>query len=97
MSADNGVYVLHTEGPNGPEYRVAYAQAIDNIYGTFNEKTFSYEGNLDTIKALFSESDVFRSLDEALDKAEDLHYDVGYTEYGIVLINEFRHLGHIFP
>ena len=31
MSSDNGIYVLFTESKKGPEYRVAYAQAIDSI------------------------------------------------------------------
>ena len=43
MSADNGIYVLFTESEKGPEYRVAYAHAIDTIYGKFNDVTFRYE------------------------------------------------------
>ena len=31
MSADNGVYVLYTESTKGPEYRVAYAHAVENL------------------------------------------------------------------
>ena len=32
MSADNGIYVLFTDPEKGPEYRVAYAHSIGNIY-----------------------------------------------------------------
>lgn len=32
MSADNGIYILQTNGENGFEYRVAHLQAIENLY-----------------------------------------------------------------
>ena len=52
MSADNGIYVLYTESEKGPEYRVTYAQAIDSIYGEWNNETARYNGNPDAIKDL---------------------------------------------
>ena len=95
MSADNGIYVLYTETEKGPEYRVAYAHAIENIYGEYNEDTGTYNGNLQNIKDTFADSQVFYSLNEALDFAEKMEYDYEYLEYGIAVISEFRDLGYI--
>lgn len=96
MSADNGIYVLYTESEKGPEYRVTYAQAIDSIYGKFNEETFKYEGNLITIQDTFKSANVFYSLNEALDYAEELEHNYNYLEDGICVINEFKDYGHLF-
>ena len=96
MSADNGVYVLYTESPKGPEYRVSYTQAIDNIYGLYNKEINKYEGNLEMIKATFQDSPVFYTLNEALDKAEEIAYDTEYLEHGICVINDFKDYGYIF-
>ena len=96
MSADNGIYVLYTESAKGPEYRVAYAQAIDSIYGKFNEETFRYDGNLISIQDTFKSANVFYSLNEALDYAEELEQKYNYLEDGICVINEFKDYGHIF-
>ena len=96
MSTDNGIYVLFTEPEKGPEYRVAYAHSISNIYGPWNDETAKYEGNLETIKATFAESQVFYTLNEALDYADSLQYDIGDTEDGICVINEFKDYGYIF-
>ena len=96
MSADNGIYVLYTESAKGPEYRVAYAQAIDSIYGKFNEETFRYDGNLISIQDTFKSANVFYSLNEALDYAEELEQKYNYLEDGICVINEFKDYGHLF-
>lgn len=96
MSSDNGIYVLYTESDKGPEYRVANVCAIDNVYGKFNETTQSYEGDVELLKETFGNSEVFYSLNEALDRAEQMEYDAEYLEYGISVINEFRDLGYIF-
>ena len=96
MSSDNGIYVLFTESKKGPEYRVAYAHAIDTIYGKFNEETFRYEGNDESMKNTFGEAPVFYSLNEALDHAENMEQEYDYLEDGICVINEFKDHGHIF-
>lgn len=96
MSIDNGIYVLFTESEKGPEYRVAYAHAIDNIYGKYNVDRDRYEGDLQNIKSVFGDSEVFYSLGEALDFAEKMEYDYEYLEDGISVINEFRDLGFVF-
>ena len=96
MSADNGVYVLYTESEKGPEYRVSYAHAIDNIYGKFNEDLQKYEGNIKSIKETFSHAPVFYTLNEALDKAEEISYDYEYLEDGIAVISEFSDYVYLF-
>ena len=96
MSIDNGIYVLFTDSEKGPEYRVAYAHSIGNIYGSWNVETAKYEGDLNSIKDTFSESEVFYTLNEALDYADAIQYDIGDTGDGICVINEFKDCGHIF-
>lgn len=96
MSADNGIYILLTETEKGPEYRVAYAQAIDSIYGKFNEEKFRYDGDDEQIRSVFGESEVFYTLNEALDKAEEIEQDYNYLEDGIAVISEFKDHGKIF-
>ena len=97
MSADNGIYVLFTDSEkDGPAYRVAHLQAIDNIYGKFSEKECKYEGNAEIINDYFGGARKFHTLNEALDYAEELENTVGYTEDGICVINEFAHHGYIF-
>lgn len=96
MSVDNGIYVLYTESEQGPEYRVTFAHAIGNIYGEWNEENGRYDGNLETIKNTFIEAPVFYTLNEALDYAEQEESEIGTTEDGICVINEFKDYGHIF-
>lgn len=87
MSADNGVYILQTFGP---EFRVKYCQGIDNIYGKFDDETLHWEGDDEMIKEYFGDAPVFLNLEEALDKAEELSYTYDYLEYGICVISDFK-------
>lgn len=97
MSADNGIYVLFTESEkNGPSYRVSHLRAIDNIYGKFSTEKGCYEGDPEIINDYFGGSQVFYTLNEALDYAEEVEAKVGPTEDGICVINEFAHHGYIF-
>ena len=91
MSADNGVYVLHTKGP---EYRVTYANAIDNIYGDFNDDTEHWDGDPEMIREFFNISPVFDNLDDAMDFAEQEAIQHEYLEDGICVINDFRELNY---
>lgn len=96
MSADNGIYILLTETEKGPEYRVAYSQAIDNIYGKFNQELCRYEGDIPSIVSVFGAANVFYTLDEAHDFAEEMESTYSYLEDGICVIREFKDYGHIF-
>jgi hypothetical protein len=89
MSADNGIYILETAGP---EFRVAYSQAIDNIYGNFDDTTANWAGDMDRMMDVFGNSEVFTDLNDALDKAEKMVYDYKYLEDGICVVPNFRHL-----
>ena len=89
MSTDNGVFVLQSEGP---EFRVAYTQAIDNIYGKYNDANLHWNGDMDRMVDVFGKSKVYNNLEEALDEAESLSYTYEYLEYGVCLITEFKHM-----
>jgi hypothetical protein len=96
MSLDNGIYVLLTETEEGPEYRVTYASAIDNIYGEWNAETAKYDGNIQAIEETFGNVPVLHTLNEALDFAEELENNMEPTEDGVCVINEFKDYGYIF-
>lgn len=87
MSADSGVYILETEGP---EYRVVYAQAIDNIFGKYDDTTFHWKGDPEMILDYFGESKVFSDLTEAWDHATVLSEGYEYLEDGVCLITDFK-------
>lgn len=96
ISADNGIYVLFTDSEKGPEYRVTYSNAIDNIYGKFNAEIGKYEGDIQSIKETFGKVPVFYTLNEALDFAEELENNMDPTEDGICVISDFQFLGYVF-
>lgn len=87
MSADNGIYILETKGP---EYRVGYHQAIDNIYGNFSDESFQWQGDPEMIYAYFHIDKMFSSKEEALDYAKELVYNYSYLEDGICVISDFK-------
>ncbi len=87
MSADNGIYILTTAGP---EYRVAYLMAIDNIYGNFSDESYQWQGDPDVIYSYFHDAKLFSNLEEALDFAAVLSYDYDYLEDGICVISDFK-------
>lgn len=89
MSADNGIYILQTYGP---EWRVAHQQNIEEIYGNFSDDTYKWEGDPEEMFRYFGEAPVFLSLEEALDFAEEMVYDYDYLEYGICVISDFKEM-----
>jgi hypothetical protein len=103
MSADNGVYILVSRGPKKrrgytKEYRVAHAQAIDNIffepdYPRGNGETWL---NRKCVLRLFGNARVFtdRRLAEGYaQRIYDEHAE-GYSapEYGIEILDCCAHL-----
>jgi hypothetical protein len=79
VSADNGIYVLES---TGPEYRVAHAQAIENIcwkpdMGEFNRKK---------VVLYFGGCHVLRDRRKALIEAERQAKGCPILEYGIQFI-----------
>lgn len=87
MSADNGIFILQTYGP---EYRVVHAQAIENVYGKFDETTNHWKGDPETLLSYFGKSKVFTDVVEAYDYAENMSKDYEFLEYGISLIRDWE-------
>jgi hypothetical protein len=87
MSADSGVYILQTKGP---EFRVAHTHAIDNVYGEWNEENHVWMGDPESILDTFGESHAFDNIEQAYDVAEGIERSVEFTEYGVCLIRDFE-------
>lgn len=87
MSADNGIYILETKGP---EYRVTYALNIDNIYGNFSDESYQWQGDPVSMMEYFGDALMFSNLEEALDKAAEMSYSYPYLEDGICVIRDFK-------
>lgn len=87
MSADNGIFILQTKGP---EFRVGHHQTIDNIYGEFSDLSYQWQGDPEMIWEYFHNDEKFSNLEEALDFASDLSYSIDYLEYGICVITDFK-------
>lgn len=93
MSADNGVYVIKTkrtakEGPKGHwtnrignfVYRVAHAQAIDNLEWYKEKQPYNLGAYM---KDVWGASEVFDDESAALISAHKLAKSIGYLEYGV--------------
>lgn len=89
MSADNGIYILKTIGP---EYRVRHLQAVDNICWDQNNKCESSDFDVMIVNAreMWYGSEVFLDEDTAWKYARKLQKEVGYTEYGVSVIHVDR-------
>ena len=75
MSADNGIYILETQGP---EYRVIEASAIENITYGGDETGW----NPKEVKRYYQNAEVFTSRSAALEVAADMEQEYE-TEYGV--------------
>ena len=89
MSADNGVYILQTYGP---EFRVCYGGAIDNIYEGLDSESNRWKPNMKEMRDMFCDSKMFSNLDEAWDYAKELAADHTYLEDGVCLITDFSNV-----
>lgn len=85
MSADNGIYILETDGP---EYRVAHLQAVENI--NWNEslgrEDSSDDTAIDNASRMWKGSAVHTSRQTALMEADKMARDCPVLEYGISFI-----------
>jgi hypothetical protein len=86
VSADNGTYILQTAGP---EFRIAHASAIDNIYGDWSDQGH-WQGSPHYIKQTFGSSRVWYNLEEAFDEATILDHTFEVSEFGVCLITDFQ-------
>lgn len=84
MSADNGIYILKTIGP---EWRVVEKQNIEDIY--YNETQRKYEDIPieENCREYWFNTPVFLTLDSALEHAHFLLEQCYICEYGICVIN----------
>jgi hypothetical protein len=85
MSADNGVYILETEGP---EYRVREMMAVENI--NWNDETGNYTGDDKIIivnaRRMWHDCKVYTDFAEVLMKAAQILKATDICEYGISFI-----------
>jgi hypothetical protein len=86
MSADNGIYVFVSPTSTGREYRVAHAQAIDNI-DYFEEGTPECEA-MEVV--YFGSAKICKSHNEAMEEAINELKKVPFTEYGISFLPESK-------
>ena len=93
MSADNGVYILATKGRERgkKEYRVAHAQAIENIdYAPDYHPGGSGGLNTESVQYTFGKSPVFTDRKIAEGYAQRLHEEQSWTEYGICFLDRLH-------
>lgn len=89
MSADNGIYVLETKGP---EFRVAHLQAIDNL--TWDDEKKDHNNDPDVAiknaRSMFGRAKKFKDKESAIlyahKQAEEIVED-GPLEYGVCSIS----------
>jgi hypothetical protein len=86
MSADNGIYILETEGP---EFRVAEMGAVDN-YQWDNERseyTDDPDVHIENAREMWGGCEVLTNEEDAIDMALKIDKEWGIgTEYGICVI-----------
>jgi hypothetical protein len=84
MSADNGIYILETLGP---EYRVKELMAIDNLNWDHKngEPTNDADIMIKNARQMWKDCVVLVNKTEALEVASEIEAD-GYFEYGICFI-----------
>lgn len=95
MSADNGIFTIKTLKGNGFEFRVAHIQGFNNIEWSDTEPNPNggfgwYTQDPDTLiknaREMYKDTKPLTDEKDALEEAYKLHKEVGYTEYGICLL-----------
>ncbi len=97
MSADNGIYILKTPTVDGKsEYRVKHLQAVENYRWDFLKPnddgggpggyTEDTKWHIYNAKRIWGTCKVFDNNGDAVLEAARLSDDIGYTEYGICMI-----------
>lgn len=99
--SSNGIYILETKRQTAvffggrqsfpsTEYRVAYTDNIDEIYGEFDDKTNHWKGDRKAMIRMFKDSPVFVNDFQAWDYARELSTKYDHLEYGVGLITNFK-------
>ena len=87
MSADNGIYILQTKERYGNQYRVVYANAIDNLGWSYeNGRESTYNLVPTRVIEYFGGSKYTRDQNVAFRIAGRELKSCPYVEYGIQLI-----------
>jgi len=82
MSADNGIYILQTDGP---EFRVQHCQAIENINWDHVNKCYTEKQDvwIRNAREMFETAPVFTDKGKALLFAMECSEKYSILEYGI--------------
>lgn len=88
MSADNGIYILETDGP---EFRVKHLQAVEDVYGDTDHDT------LRNAQAMWREAKVFTEKTAAYLEADRQAEGCDVLEYGISVIRIAGHFINGLP
>lgn len=85
MSADNGVYILETAGP---EFRVSDFGAIDNITWDQRKRDFTNDPVIlmENARKYYNGCEVFTTREAALQEAVSILNQLPVCEYGIKFI-----------
>lgn len=85
MSADNGVYILETDGP---EFRVKHLQNIEDY--TYNHKTWNLTKDenihIENAREMWKNCKIHNTADSALEEAKEIYKEYPIVEYGISFI-----------
>ena len=80
MGADNGIYILQT---NGPEFRVSELQAIENVYWDDEKESDDPDVWIKNAREMWAYASVFTDEGEALKEAMRHLESMCICEYGI--------------
>lgn len=97
MSADNTIGILITkrsDGQPGQEYRVGYAQAIENAWEEPDYPGDKSSMHRATVRRIWAKSPVYTDAGVARKAAVVMEVQQGYVEYGIVV---YDHPNLFFP
>lgn len=87
MSADNGIYIVETAGP---EFRVEHMTAVENLNWDKTKENFTNDPNviINNVRDRFFTSPVFTSKSAALEYAAEQAKKCYILEYGISFVCE---------
>lgn len=87
---DDGVVILETKDVVGSEYRVAYCDDVEKIYGVFDDNTGDWTGDSGAILDYFAECTIYTDEEAAWAYAMELAAKSDYLENGVFVIRDFK-------
>lgn len=82
-----GIYILTTAGP---EYRVAFSEDVDKIFGEFNDINIQFDPNPKELFKVFGSAPVFLKRAKAFDYAQQLAKGYDYLDDGVCELDNFE-------